>query len=101
MIAVCRIIAVAFSSDKSFHNVLNTAFEHFLNLSPRAPEYISLFMDDQLRKVHPVKPASPKLPFRGCAPTGCLRSLAGLHVLCNTLDVILEHTNVILLTAVL
>lgn len=46
-----RIIGAAFNSDKSFHNVLNTAFEHFLNLSPRAPEYISLFMDDQLRKV--------------------------------------------------
>ncbi|BDA49097.1 Cullin-3 [Coccomyxa sp. Obi] len=45
-----RIIGAAFNNDKSFHNVLNTAFEHFLNLSPRAPEYISLFMDDQLRK---------------------------------------------------
>lgn len=29
---------------------LNSAFEHFLNLSPRSPEYISLFMDDKLRK---------------------------------------------------
>lgn len=48
---MCRIIGAAFNNDKSFHNVLNTAFEHFLNLSPRAPEYISLFMDDQLRKV--------------------------------------------------
>lgn len=46
-----RIIGAAFNNDKSFHNVLNTSFEHFLNLSPRAPEYISLFMDDQLRKV--------------------------------------------------
>jgi hypothetical protein len=29
---------------------LNSAFEHFLNLSTRSPEYISLFMDDKLRK---------------------------------------------------
>lgn len=46
-----RIIVTAFNNDKSFQNVLNTAFEHFINLSARAPEYISLFMDDQLRKV--------------------------------------------------
>ena len=49
--APCRIINAAFNNDKSFQNVLNTAFEHFINLSARAPEYISLFMDDQLRKV--------------------------------------------------
>lgn len=46
-----RINSAAFNNDKSFQNVLNTAFEHFINLSARAPEYISLFMDDQLRKV--------------------------------------------------
>ena len=51
--ACCRINGSAFSNDKSFQNVLNTAFEHFINLSARAPEYISLFMDDQLRKVDP------------------------------------------------
>lgn len=50
-VARCRINGSAFSNDKSFQNVLNTAFEHFINLSARAPEYISLFMDDQLRKV--------------------------------------------------
>ena len=49
--AHCRIINAAFNNDKSFQNVLNTSFEHFINLSARAPEYISLFMDDQLRKV--------------------------------------------------
>jgi hypothetical protein len=26
------------------------AFEHFINLNPRSPEFISLFMDDRLRK---------------------------------------------------
>ena len=45
-----RIVGTAFANDKTFQNALNTAFEHFINLSPRAPEYISLFMDDQLRK---------------------------------------------------
>ena len=47
---VCRIIKEAFSSDKSFQNVLNSAFEHFINLNQRSPEFISLFMDDRLRK---------------------------------------------------
>ena len=26
------------------------SFEHFINLNARSPEYISLFMDDKLRK---------------------------------------------------
>ena len=46
----CRLIAASFSNEKAFQNALNTAFEHFINLSSRAPEYISLFMDDKLRK---------------------------------------------------
>mmetsp|Transcript_20563 Transcript_20563/g.61882 ORF Transcript_20563/g.61882 Transcript_20563/m.61882 type:complete len:739 (+) Transcript_20563:362-2578(+) len=44
------IVLGAFQNDKLFQNALNTAFEHFLNLTQRAPEYISLFMDDKLRK---------------------------------------------------
>ena len=47
-------MGAAFASDKTFQNALNAAFEAFINLSPRAPEYISLFMDDQLRKVRSV-----------------------------------------------
>ena len=46
-----RLIAASFNNEKSFQNALNNAFEHFINLSSRAPEYISLFMDDKLRKV--------------------------------------------------
>ncbi len=46
----CRLIAASFNNEKAFQNALNTAFEHFINLSSRAPEYISLFMDDKLRK---------------------------------------------------
>ncbi|GJP50323.1 hypothetical protein CLOM_g9454 [Closterium sp. NIES-68] len=45
-----RIIIASFSSDKAFHTALSTAFEFFLNLSQRAAEYISLFVDDKLRK---------------------------------------------------
>ncbi|EFN52532.1 hypothetical protein CHLNCDRAFT_138949 [Chlorella variabilis] len=44
------LISRAFSHDKLFVAALNSAFEHFLNLNPRSPEYISLFMDDKLRK---------------------------------------------------
>ncbi|CAI7835604.1 unnamed protein product [Closterium sp. NIES-53] len=45
-----RIISASFSSDKAFHTALSTAFEFFLNLNARAAEYISLFIDDKLRK---------------------------------------------------
>lgn len=45
-----RIIAQSFNNDKTFQNVLNHSFESFINLSQRSPEYISLFMDDKLRK---------------------------------------------------
>ncbi len=44
------VIARSFGMDKSFQNSLNQAFEHFLNLNQRSPEFISLFMDDKLRK---------------------------------------------------
>ena len=44
------IIAQSFGMDKSFQNTLNQAFEHFINLNQRSPEFISLFMDDKLRK---------------------------------------------------
>lgn len=46
----CRIIANSFNNDKTFQNVLNHSFESFINLSQRSPEYISLFMDDKLRR---------------------------------------------------
>lgn len=46
----CRIILKAFGSNKTFQNVLNSAFEYFINLNQRSPEFISLFMDDKLRK---------------------------------------------------
>nr|CAB3480135.1 unnamed protein product [Digitaria exilis] len=45
-----NIINVSFNSDKSFLNALNSSFEHFINLNNRSPEFISLFVDDKLRK---------------------------------------------------
>ncbi|XP_010257131.1 PREDICTED: cullin-3A-like [Nelumbo nucifera] len=45
-----KIISLAFSNDKTFQNALNSSFEYFINLNPRSPEFISLFVDDKLRK---------------------------------------------------
>ncbi|KAK6919840.1 Cullin protein, neddylation domain [Dillenia turbinata] len=45
-----KIINLAFSNDKTFQNALNSSFEYFINLNPRSPEFISLFVDDKLRK---------------------------------------------------
>ncbi|KAJ1267473.1 hypothetical protein BS78_07G058900 [Paspalum vaginatum] len=45
-----NIINVSFNNDKSFLNALNSSFEHFINLNTRSPEFISLFVDDKLRK---------------------------------------------------
>ncbi|XP_076935501.1 cullin-3A-like [Bidens hawaiensis] len=45
-----KIINLAFNNDKTFQNALNSAFEYFINLNARSPEFISLFVDDRLRK---------------------------------------------------
>ncbi|KAF9625970.1 hypothetical protein IFM89_028356 [Coptis chinensis] len=45
-----KIIGLAFNNDKTFLNALNSSFEYFINLNSRSPEYISLFVDDKLRK---------------------------------------------------
>uniref|UniRef100_A0A2P2MAG6 Cullin family profile domain-containing protein n=1 Tax=Rhizophora mucronata TaxID=61149 RepID=A0A2P2MAG6_RHIMU len=44
------IINSAFNNDKTFQNALNSSFEYFINLNARSPEFISLFVDDKLRK---------------------------------------------------
>ena len=33
-----------------FKKRINSDFEHFLNLNQRSPEYLSLFIDDKLKK---------------------------------------------------
>ncbi|MQL78960.1 hypothetical protein Taro_011404 [Colocasia esculenta] len=45
-----KIISLAFNNDKTFLNALTSSFEYFINLSNRSPEFISLFVDDKLRK---------------------------------------------------
>ncbi|RHN45483.1 putative cullin protein, neddylation [Medicago truncatula] len=45
-----KIINLEFSNNNMFQNVLNSWFEFFINLNPCSPEYISLFVDDKLRK---------------------------------------------------
>ncbi|KAJ0703500.1 putative cullin [Helianthus annuus] len=45
-----KIINLAFNNDKTFQNALDSSFEYFINLNPRSPEFISLFLDDKLRK---------------------------------------------------
>lgn len=45
-----KVINKAFSNDKTFQNALNSSFEYFINLNPRSPEFISLFVDEKLRK---------------------------------------------------
>jgi len=44
------ILVNAMNNDKNFQHALNQAFEFFINLNNRSPEYISLFIDDKLQK---------------------------------------------------
>ncbi len=41
---------VSFMDDKVFKQRINSDFEHFINLNQRSPEYLSLFIDDKLKK---------------------------------------------------
>ncbi|KAL0274159.1 UNVERIFIED_CONTAM: hypothetical protein PYX00_006651 [Menopon gallinae] len=40
----------SFDTDKIFKQMIASDFEHFLNLNPKSPEYLSLFIDDKLKK---------------------------------------------------
>ncbi len=40
----------SFNDDKIFKKRINSDFEHFINLNQRSPEYLSLFIDDKLKK---------------------------------------------------
>ncbi|XP_017022092.1 cullin-3-A isoform X1 [Drosophila kikkawai] len=40
----------SFANDRIFKNVISSDFEHFLNLNNKSPEYLSLFIDDKLKK---------------------------------------------------
>lgn len=45
-----KLLTAAFSNDKLFTQTLNQAFEFFINLNPKSPEFISLFIDEKLKK---------------------------------------------------
>lgn len=40
----------SFNNDKIFKHMISSDFEHFLNLNSKSPEYLSLFIDDKLKK---------------------------------------------------
>ena len=39
-----------FQGDKIMVKMLNAAFEHFVNENPRSAEFLSLYMDEKMRK---------------------------------------------------
>ena len=80
------LIARAFANDKLFQNSLNQAFEHFINLNPRSPEYISLFMDDKLRKGLKVGPGAVHGGLPGAGGVRVLAGAAGQGCQQSTLD---------------
>ena len=45
-----KILLESFNNDQFFKQVISGDFEHFLNLNKRSPEYLSLFIDDKLKK---------------------------------------------------
>ncbi|KAH9002894.1 Cullin-domain-containing protein [Lactarius hatsudake] len=45
-----RIWEMAFNNNRDIESGLNEAFESFINLRPRAPEFISLYIDENLKK---------------------------------------------------
>jgi len=45
-----KIIVEAFNEDRTFQHALSAAFEVFVNMEPRSPEFLSLFIDDCLKR---------------------------------------------------
>lgn len=45
-----RYLRDAFKDDKEIKMKIQSDFEYFLNLSPKSPEYLSLYIDDKLKK---------------------------------------------------
>lgn len=40
----------SFNDDRQFKQMISSDFERFININPKSPEYLSLFIDDKLRK---------------------------------------------------
>lgn len=45
-----RFLLESFNNDRLFKQTIAGDFEYFLNLNSRSPEYLSLFIDDKLKK---------------------------------------------------
>ena len=45
-----RFLCESFQDDRVFKQMITTDFEHFINLNPKSPEYLSLFIDEKLKK---------------------------------------------------
>lgn len=45
-----RFLQESFNNDRLFKQTIAGDFEYFLNLNSRSPEYLSLFIDDKLKK---------------------------------------------------
>lgn len=45
-----RTLDLSFAKDKQFQTVMNSALETVVNRNPKAPEFVSLFIDENLRK---------------------------------------------------
>ncbi|CAJ0609508.1 unnamed protein product [Cylicocyclus nassatus] len=43
-------LLMSFQRDKAFKNIIQAEFETFINLNKNSPEYLSLYMDENLRK---------------------------------------------------
>lgn len=44
------VLATSFASDKSCEAAMNEAFDSFVNMNARAPEFLSLFIDEHLKR---------------------------------------------------
>lgn len=40
----------SFNNDKMFKQMIAADFEYFFNINPKSPEYLSLFVDEKLKK---------------------------------------------------
>ena len=45
-----RFLSESFQDDRVFKQMITTDFEHFININPKSPEYLSLFIDEKLKK---------------------------------------------------
>lgn len=66
-----RFLQESFNNDRLFKQTIAGDFEYFLNLNSRSPEYLSLFIDDKLKKgVKGVSPIMDPYSYFGTQTTG-------------------------------